>query len=311
MSEHPILSIIIVNWNAGRHLQNCLASVYGSEGVEKMEVFVVDNASTDDSIRLVQDIFPQVCYILNDENLGFARANLQGYEVARGEYILMLNPDTVLQPETLQRSLAFVRTNEGIGCLGCKLLDEDGTHQPSEHNFPTISRIFFARLFPTNGPLNILPAAFQLERSSLDQEKARPVDYVKGAFMLFPRKALEQVGFLDPEYFMYAEEADLCYRLWDKGWKVMYYPGAEAIHIRALSARQIPAHITRARRCISRHRFMRKHYGVLYAAIYHVGSLFMIFLAFVVRTPILLIDSGRRQHELAYMRFVFALEYPR
>lgn len=231
------LSIIIVNWNTCDLLRGCIASVYReTQGVE-FEVIVIDNASDDDSVSMVKTEFPQVIIIENSENRGFAAANNQGMAIAKGRYVLLLNSDTVVLDGAIDKVVAFADTHPKAGITGCRVLNEDKTLQPTCFMFPSIlnmllSTTYLYKLFPKN-------KFFGRERMTWwDRNDIREVDVVTGCFMLVRQEAIEQVGTMDERFFMYGEETDWCYRFKQAGWKVIYTPVGEIIHLGGQSSRQ-------------------------------------------------------------------------
>ncbi len=249
-----ILSIVIVNWNTCDLLAQCLESI-GSDpalvtdghrdppvGRSSLstaphtlgtEIWVVDNASTDGSPQMVRERFPWVHLIENRENVGFAAANNQAIRRSEGRYVLLLNSDAEVQPGALEALVAFMDSQPRAGASGARLLNADGTLQPSCHPMLTPGRefwrlLFLERLWPR--------ATYPMRR--WDLEAPRPVEVIKGACLLLRREALDQVGLLDEGYFMYTEEVDLCYRLAQAGWQLWWVPRAEVIHHEAQSSRQ-------------------------------------------------------------------------
>ena len=230
----PTLSIIVVNWNTREFLEQCLCAlervVVDREGVE---LFVVDNASTDGSAEMVAGRFGWVNLIANQENVGFARANNQAILRSRGKYALLLNSDTEVRPGAVQRLLAFMEDRPQAGAAGARLLNADGSLQPSCHPMLTPEREFWRLTFLDR----LAPrATYDMERWETD--RPRRVDVIKGACLLLRREALDEVGVLDEGYFMYTEEVDLCYRLGAAGWGCWWVPQAEVVHHGGASARQ-------------------------------------------------------------------------
>ncbi len=260
------LAVVIVNWNTAAYLERCLNAVYAAQGGLDLEVWVVDNASQDGSVALVRSRFPQVQLIANPENVGFARANNQALRALRAEFALLLNSDAFLQAGSLERMLAAMRAHPECGGLGCRLLNPDGSLQRSCYAFPTLATevwqtLWLDRLFPRS------PVFGKFLMTDWAMDEAREVDVVMGACLLLRRQALEQVGLLDEDYFMYSEEVDLCYRLAQAGWKVRYAPEAEAVHIWGGSSGLVKVE-SLLRLYRSRVQFFRKHYGAGTAAAY-------------------------------------------
>ncbi|MGI5836288.1 MAG: glycosyltransferase family 2 protein [Chloroflexota bacterium] len=228
------LSIIIVSWNTQPLLRRCLESVYDGLLNCKFEMLVVDNSSFDGSVQMVREKFPDVRLIENHENVGFARANNQAIKASAGRYLLLLNPDTEVQPGALESLVSFMEEHPFVGAAGAKLLNPDGTLQISCFPTPTLPRELW-RLFHLDllHPYACYPTNIWCTQAPLEVETAQ------GACLILRREALEQVGLLDEEYFIYSEEVDLCYRLRRQGWKVYWVPQAEVVHHGGQSTRQV------------------------------------------------------------------------
>ena len=238
------LSILIVNWNTRDLLADCLRSITDYRlKIEdpassifnlQSEIIVIDNASTDGSAAMVRERFPRVRLIENAENVGFARANNQGIALAAGRYVLLLNPDTVVHPGALAGLVAFMAAHPAAGACGPRLLNGNGSLQPACHPMLTPGREFWRLLF-----LERLWPRATYPMARWDTVTPRRVEVIKGACLLLRRAALDQVGLLDENYFMYTEEVDLCYRLAQAGWKLWYVPTAVVTHFGEASSRQV------------------------------------------------------------------------
>jgi len=299
------LSIIIVNWNTRDLLAQCLRSVYANSPDGEFEVWVVDNASTDGSVQMVRERFPQVRLIENVENVGFARANNQAIRESTGRYVLLLNPDTEVKPGALETLMQFMDAHPEAGAAGARLLNPDGTLQPSCHPFPTLGREAW-RLFH----LDALRLYARYEMARWDLETPRPVDVVQGACVILQRKALDQVGLLDENYFIYTEEVDLCYRLHRGGWHIYWVPQATVVHYGGQSTQQMPAEMF-LRLYESKLFYFRKHHGRQAACAYKL-ILLAAAMARLLLSPLTWLErSPQRQRHLAlagyYRRLVWAL----
>ena len=241
------LSIIIVNWNTRDLLLQCLDSIHKAESRLSFEVIVVDNGSTDDSVNAVSERFPTVRTIVNDQNLGFARANNQGISVGTGRYVMLLNSDTIVLPGALDKLVEFADEHPEVGVVGPKLLNTDGSLQASWAGFPT----FWSELIGRN------PAQRQPFKGS---QFAYEVDWVMGACMLVRAKAIANAGMMDEDYFFYSEETDWCYRIKKTGWKVIYLAATELYHLGGGSADRASL-LQLALLYQSKILFFRKHYG--------------------------------------------------
>ncbi|CAM2940673.1 glycosyltransferase family 2 protein [Paenibacillus sediminis] len=258
------VSILIVNYNTRELTMNCLDSVYASKTDYTYEVIVVDNASTDGSTAAIEERFPEVKLIPNNDNVGFAKANNQGMDIASGRYTLLLNSDTIVQPDTLQTMVSFMDEHPGVGASGCKVILPDGSlDKACKRGFPTPSASFyyafgFSKLFPHNPRFN------QYQLGYLDPNEAYPVDCLVGAFMLVRQEVIQQVGKLDETFFMYGEDIDWCYRIKQAGWEIHYYPATYIVHYKGASSRRKPYKII-----YEFHRamavFHRKHYRQQYS----------------------------------------------
>ena len=223
------LSIIIVNTNESKVLRPCLTSIFNETKGLDFEVIVIDNASADDSLMMLANHFAQVKVINNSENLGFAAANNRGILEARGDYILLLNPDTIVRDRAIQKTLAFMDLHPQVGIAGCKLLFPDGSLQRSARSFPTLWNVFcevsfLYRLFPRSK----LFGKYYLSYFDYDLEKE--VDWLCGAFFMIRRGTYEKIGVLDEQFYMYTEEVDYCYRAKLAGDETWFVPEAEIVH---------------------------------------------------------------------------------
>ena len=263
------LSVIIVNWNAKSLLDQSLSSVYSciTENFP-LEVFVVDNGSSDGSPGMVKEKFPAVKLIENRKNLGFARANNQAIVKSSGKYVLLLNSDVIVLDKALEKTVTFLESHPEAGAVGCKLLNQDGTLQHSCYNFGSLTRSVISSLGLDQTIFRNI-SKFQSLLKDWSHDKVREVDYVRGAFLMLRKKSIEHVGLLDERFFMYAEEADICYRLKKAGWKVYFFPGAEVIHLRGRSSNSIGLR-AQSQRLLSRILFFRKWHGLLYCSIHRV-----------------------------------------
>ena len=212
------LSIIILSFNTKNLLDDCLDSVFQQTKGIKFEVLVVDNHSTDGSAEMVKKKFPQVKLINNKKNLGFAQANNQGMKKAQGKYLLLLNSDTKIKNKSLKNLLSLAQKKQDLGIAGPKLLNPDGTPQPSTGPFYTLPVTFFS-LFRGDRYL----------RHAYSQEKA--VDWLSGACFLIKRELIYKVGLLDEKFFMYVEEMEYCYRAKKAGYLTYFFPQAEVYHL--------------------------------------------------------------------------------
>ncbi|MFZ5366028.1 MAG: glycosyltransferase family 2 protein [Patescibacteria group bacterium] len=248
------LSIVVVSFNTKELLRKCLESIFRVEEWKtrllasrrsgparqggRVEVIVVDNGSIDSSVEEIKNEKLKMKndnvkfkIILNKENSGFARANNQGIKIAKGEYILLLNSDTEINHGTLSNLIEFARNHPEAGVIGARLLNPDGTIQPSVYHFPSVWRAIAEYWLGQKGTY---------EKYALTASDAVRIEAVTGAAMLIPRKTIEKIGLLDERYFMYFEDLDYCQRVKRAGFQVYYLPTAEIIHHHGASGAEIP-----------------------------------------------------------------------
>lgn len=232
------LSIIIVNYNVEYFLEQCLHSVYNALKTVEAEVFVVDNNSFDGSCEMVKQKFPQVKLIENKVNLGFSKANNLAMRLARGEYILLLNPDTVVEEPTFEKTVRFMDDHKDAGGLGVYMIDGKGNFLPeSKRGLPTPWVAFYkifglSRLFPHSKKFN------RYHLGHLPEKEVNEIEILSGAFMLMRKETLDKVGLLDEQFFMYGEDIDLSYRIIKGGYKNYYFPDTRIIHYKGESTKK-------------------------------------------------------------------------
>jgi GT2 family glycosyltransferase len=232
------LSVIIVSYNVRHFLEQCLLSVFKAlEGIDS-EVFVIDNNSADGSSSMVNSRFPDARLIINHENRGFSAANNQALKLAKGKYILILNPDTLVEEETFKKCISFMDNHPEAGAAGVRMIDGKGRFLPeSKRAIPTPVTAFFkisglSRLFPHSGLFN------KYYLGNLDNNITTPAEVISGAFMFIRHEALLKTGLLDEDYFMYGEDIDYSYRLIRLGYINYYYPGTKIIHYKGESTKK-------------------------------------------------------------------------
>ncbi len=229
------LSIIIVNYNVKFYLEQCLRSVINACSNLEAEILVVDNHSSDGSKDFFTGRFPKVRFFWKDNNPGFSRSNNEALKIARGEKVLFLNPDTVLPEDCLEKSLAFFNRQENIGALGVKMIDGSGNYlRESKRGFPTA----FASFCKLSGLTRLMPRSRTFARyylGHLPNDSSHEVDVISGAFMMVKKTVLDALQGFDEDYFMYAEDIDLSYRLQKAGLKNFYFAGTTIIHFKGES----------------------------------------------------------------------------
>ena len=232
------LSVVIVNYNVKYFLEQCLISVFRAAKDISCEVIVVDNHSSDNSAELVEQKFPKVTLIRNSSNLGFAKANNQALKQTNSRFVLLLNPDTLIEEDTLQKCLNYMDDNPSIGALGVKMIDGSGQFLPeSKRGFPSPWAAFckfsgISSLFPRSKIFN------KYHLGNLPQDEVAEIDILCGAFMFIRKKCLDEVGLLDEDFFMYGEDIDLSHRIQKAGHKIVYFPETSIIHYKGESTRK-------------------------------------------------------------------------
>ncbi|MBC7446542.1 MAG: glycosyltransferase [Hymenobacteraceae bacterium] len=263
-SDEVDLSVIIVSFNVAYFLEQALLSVRRASDGLRVEVFVVDNASVDNSVAMTRERFAEVHVIANSDNVGFSRANNQALRVARGRYQLLLNPDTVVAEDTFRQVVSYLDAHPRVGGLGVMMLDGHGQFLPeSKRGLPT-PWVAFCKMFglSTLFPRSRRFAGYHL--GYLSPNQTHEVDVLSGAFMLLRKTALDQVGLLDEEYFMYGEDIDLSWRLRLGGWLNVYFPATRIIHYKGESTKRTSVNYVRVfyRAMVI---FARKHFAPRYA----------------------------------------------
>lgn len=287
------LSVIIVNYNVKYFLEQALNAVRKAvKGIEA-EVIIVDNNSVDGSQEMINSRFPEFRLIDNKENLGFSKANNQGIREAKGEYVLLLNPDTVVEEDTFSKCIEFMDTHTGAGALGVKMVDGTGDFLPeSKRGLPTPMVAFYkvfglSRFFPQSKTFNRYHLGY------LDPDEIHPVDVLSGAFMFMRKSVLDKVGLLDEDYFMYGEDIDLSYRIQKAGWTNYYFPKTRIIHYKGESTKRGSLNYVRifyGAMVI----FAKKHFSPQWAGLYTA----MIYFAILLRAVITLLGNLTRNYGL-------------
>lgn len=240
MKELIDITVCIVNWNTSQLLHDCLVSIYRYVWQASLQVIVVDNCSQDNSVEMVRLNFPEVQMVTNTENVGFARANNQAFKMASGRYVLMLNSDTLVEPDAFDTMLTFMDQHTEAGAMGCKLLNADRTLQRScWRGFPSlqmaaVDAFYLWKLMPR------LPWVRGVEISKQELDQVIQVDHLLGACILARRDMIEQIGGMDESIFLFYEETEWCYRIIKSGWKIYYVPTAQIVHLGQRSANLNP-----------------------------------------------------------------------
>lgn len=255
------LSIIILCWNDLKVIADCLRSIYANTHSTEFEVIVSDNASVDGSVEFIRKNYPQVLIIENGVNLRFAKANNVGIRASRGEYILILNPDTIIHDETLDKMVIFADKHAEAGAFGCRVLNPDGSYQRSARPFPTIGREWVVAL-------NLRPLAHLSKEFISDTyprwmgDTQRAVDWLSGCFILVRGELLKRLDGFDEQFFYYYEDMDLCRRVWEAGYRILYTPDATITHLGGQStSKRFPPIAFALDSQVTRYRYYYKYYG--------------------------------------------------
>ncbi|MDP2960349.1 MAG: glycosyltransferase family 2 protein [candidate division Zixibacteria bacterium] len=291
------LAVIIVNFNTASLLKECLNSVEENRGNLKLEIFVVDNNSRDQSVEMIKKDFPQIKLMVNSENIGFARGVNLGLALAKGRYFLLLNPDVKVLTGVLKGMIEFMEQNKDAGLAGVQLLNSDGTKQNSMANFPSLSQELLNKsllriLFPEK-----YPSKYQEYKSPIE------VDSVIGACMIVRPEAVKEVGELDPGYFLFLEETDWCFQMKKKGWKIFHIPQLKIYHKQGQSLLDLKSK-GRIEYYRSYYRFFKKNYSrisyIILKIIHFIKTMINIGLNLIASILTLGLKKGYREKFLIY-----------
>lgn len=279
-----MISIVIINWRTPLLLRRCLQALSNDQKADSFEIYVVDNASGDQSLNILAQEFPSVKVIANQSNLGFSKACNQAIPQTTGEYILLLNPDTIVVGNAISTLAQFLDQHPGCGAVGPKVLNDDGTLQLAcRRSFPSPAAAFFrltylSKLFPTH------PLLAKYNMTYADPSLEAEVDALSGSCMMVRREVISKIGLLDENIFMFGEDIDWCWRIKQADWSVFYYPQAVIYHSHGAASRLRPVGAT-----INLHKgmavFYRKHLAknywpifnqLVYFAIYFRAMIFVV-----------------------------------
>jgi GT2 family glycosyltransferase len=280
------VSICIITYHARDFLRDCLRSIYGTVGSVSFEIIVVDNHSEDGTVEMLRSDFSDVHLLVNDQNTGYTRPNNQAMRVSQGRYILLINPDTLVEPNTITELAGFLDTHPEVGIVGPKVLNRDGTLQKQcrrSEARPWDAICYFSglsRLFPHDKRF----AGYLM--TYLDEDLTHEAEAVSGSCMLIRRQVIDQIGYMDENFFAYQEDTDYCRRARLAGWKVFYNPSAQIIHYGGEGGSKVQPY----RGIIEWHRsyylYYRKHfakdYPILFSALYYLGMLIKLGLSLLV-----------------------------
>jgi N-acetylglucosaminyl-diphospho-decaprenol L-rhamnosyltransferase len=262
-NDVPDITVVVVSYNTAHLLDRLFSALAAAQGSLRIQTIVVDNASRDNSVELLRNKYPTVELIENSTNPGFGRANNQAVPRIRGRYVLLLNTDAFVAPDTLVKTLNFMESNPQCGILGVKLVGEDGSLQPSCRYFPTPWNVFLI----STGLNRFFPNTRLVDDMEWDHGRIRECDWVPGCYYLTRKQLIDQIGLFDPRFFLYYEEVDHCRRAQQAGWKAYFYSNTEVVHLGGESAKTVTA-LTDAGRQIARLQiesellYFRKHYGL-------------------------------------------------
>jgi len=286
------LSLIIVAWNAKQYVSECLTSLLKLKELDSSEIIVVDNNSSDGTPDYVKKAFPSVKLILNDSNLGFAKATNIGIKHASGKYLCLINSDVIVPENCIESMFRYMEQNPDIGILGPRMLGVDGAVNRSTMIFPTVWNTFCCAV--------ALDSLFKGSRlfggflmKKLGSEKVMEVDVLNGWFWMVRRAALEQVGLLDERFFIYGEDIDWCRRFHLSGWRVVLYAEAAAVHYGGASSKRAPIHfyIEMQRANLQ---YWKKHHSWLATKGFLVNSWLHHFLRIIGHGTVYIFDGSRR-----------------
>lgn len=264
------LTIIIVNWNVRDLLSECIRSLEELiDGIEH-EILVVDNHSSDNSIEMLQCNYPEVKLIANDNNVGFAKANNQAFKLSSGDFVLLLNPDTTIIDNSVDKMLRLLKKDDRIGVVGPKLLNSDGSIQTAcLRRYPSLRRelVVLMRIDRIVENSRLLS---RWVKSGLDYESPQEAEVISGSCMLLRRDSWYAVHGLDERYFMYAEDVDLCFNMRKRGWQIRYLPNATVKHHAHKGSEKAVDFSPPAVSCLSMYEYFKKNHGALYAISYRL-----------------------------------------
>jgi len=282
MTEPIEISVVIVAWNASHYLEVCLESLAKSPPRRSMEVLVVDNASTDDTIEMVESRFPDVKLIKSKENLGFSKGNNVAIRQCKGRYVALVNPDVIVFPGCLDSLADFLDQNPKVGNVGPRVFNLDMTQQSTCRRFPTLWNNFCsaARLESTFKNSRFFGGEHMFY---FEHDRTLSVDVIVGCFSMVRRETFDDVGLLDENLFMYGDDVDWCRRARNAGWDMVFYPEAQAIHEGGKTTESYPVHFAVAQQRSILH-YWKKHHSFLGVVGIRIILFFHHFVRYVVAT---------------------------
>jgi GT2 family glycosyltransferase len=253
------LSIVVICWNDFKVIQDCLKSIFAEKMPFDFEVIVSDNGSTDSSLPYIRQQFPQARVVENGANLGFAKGNNAGIRSAQGEYVLILNPDTIIHGRSLEKLVSYADRHVDGGAFGCRVLNRDGSDQGPARPLPTVAAYLISALCLRF--LGRFSEAFVCDKYiDWDGHKEREIGFQSGCCVMFRRALLTELNGFDERFFYHFEETDLCFRVQKAGWRVLYTPEAEITHLGGQSVGRFPVRFA-LETYRSQYRYFYKHFG--------------------------------------------------
>lgn len=306
MPSSPIISVIIVNWNSKDFLRQCLTSLFAQCGSVPLEIIVVDGASFDGCGEMLASEFPSVIFIQSPDNVGFARANNLGARSARGQYLLLLNPDTLFQEDSIRIMLEGLQSLPQAGAVGCRLLNADGTLQTtSVLTFPTIlNQVFDSDYLRTRFRSWKIWGVAALYAQP---QQATEVEVISGACILIRRELFEKVGGFSKEYFMYSEDVDLCYKIRRRGQPAYYFPGTSLIHYGGGSSDQAVSNFATVMMRRSTYLYLKLNHGIARALTYRAAMTLTALARLLAIAPLSLFGNRIVRRSAASMRKWYAV----
>lgn len=301
------VSVIVVNYNTAHLLEPMRSALLASQGDLALQTIVIDNASRDDSLALLKREFGEADLVANPRNVGFGRANNQGVALATGRYVLLLNTDAFVAPDTLSETVRYMDEHPDCGVLGVRLVGRDGVLQPCCRYFPTPWNVFLAR----TGLARHFPSTRLVDDMAWDHASVRECDWVTGCYYLVRREVIDRIGLFDPRYFLYCEEMDHCRTVKRAGWKVIYFGGSSVVHLGGESAKS-DGQLTSAGKQISALQvesellYFRKHHG--FSGVFSSVLLSTLTdLALVLKYSTWRDDPERRRVEAGHLKSLWSL----
>lgn len=305
------LSAIIVNWNTREMLGNCLSSLEEHTDSSQVRVIVVDNSSKDGSPAMVKNKFPRVHLINSDSNIGFGRANNLAVPYADTQFVLFLNPDTIVFKDSIAKMVDYMKANQDVGALGCKMKFPDGVVQPLGLQwFPSPFTELISMLFIARKTQKVLKAYLPY----IDPNVNSVVSKLYGGCLMVRKSVLDQVGWFDERFFMYGEDVDLCRRITDAGWKLFYLSDAEIIHLCGGASGEAPSNFSVLMKCESISKLMMKYHGntgaLLYRLVIFVGSIFRLLALSILKIVSSLSKTSHDvDHQNTYRKYIAMIKW--